>query len=385
MSPASRARSRPPHARADAARRGRRHARRPLPQRRRALRAGAHDAPARRPLQPRLRRHLHGRPHARGGFIGPGEEFTYRWEATPDSVGAWPYHDHGPNHTLNTFRGLFGAIIIYPKGEKRPTSSASCSCTAAAARDRPGPPVPGDQRPRLRRQHADGRAKVGQDVAFHVRDGRQLPHVPHPRPPLADSSGQFVDSRRSAPTRPSPPASPKTTRAAGSTTARSSRIRTGWRLVRRHALDVEEARCAVPPRVCAATAELAAVPQAAAAQTPSYPPPSNPGSVQKKPNGPFRTLTVGKDQRYRTIQSRSTPPAPATASRSAPARTASPCASAARASASSRSSATSRTRSASCSRARAAAQNGVTVNGADNVTMRRPEGPAATRPTASSS
>jgi FtsP/CotA-like multicopper oxidase with cupredoxin domain len=55
-----------------------------------------------------------------GGFIAPGESFTYQWECTPDSVGAWPYHDHGPNHTLNTFRGLFGAIIVRPRGSKWP-------------------------------------------------------------------------------------------------------------------------------------------------------------------------------------------------------------------------------------------------------------------------
>ena len=55
-----------------------------------------------------------------GGFIAPGESFTYQWECTPESVGAWPYHDHGPNHTLNTFRGLFGAIIVRPKGAKPP-------------------------------------------------------------------------------------------------------------------------------------------------------------------------------------------------------------------------------------------------------------------------
>ena len=55
-----------------------------------------------------------------GGFIGPGESFTYQWECTPHSVGAWPYHDHGPNHTLNTFRGLFGPIIIRPRGAKQP-------------------------------------------------------------------------------------------------------------------------------------------------------------------------------------------------------------------------------------------------------------------------
>ena len=55
-----------------------------------------------------------------GGFVGAGEEFTYVWEATPDSVGIWPYHDHGPNHTLNTFRGLFGAVVVRPKGERPP-------------------------------------------------------------------------------------------------------------------------------------------------------------------------------------------------------------------------------------------------------------------------
>jgi FtsP/CotA-like multicopper oxidase with cupredoxin domain len=26
-----------------------------------------------------------------GGFIAPGETFTYQWECTPDSVGVWPY------------------------------------------------------------------------------------------------------------------------------------------------------------------------------------------------------------------------------------------------------------------------------------------------------
>jgi manganese oxidase len=55
-----------------------------------------------------------------GGFIAPGETFTYQWECVPESAGVWPYHDHGPNHTLNTFRGLFGAIIVRPKGVKWP-------------------------------------------------------------------------------------------------------------------------------------------------------------------------------------------------------------------------------------------------------------------------
>ena len=55
-----------------------------------------------------------------GGFVAPGQTFTYQWECAPESVGVWPYHDHGPNHTLNTFRGLFGAVIVRPKGAKRP-------------------------------------------------------------------------------------------------------------------------------------------------------------------------------------------------------------------------------------------------------------------------
>jgi manganese oxidase len=55
-----------------------------------------------------------------GGFVAPGESFTYQWECTPDSAGHWPYHDHGPNHTINTFRGLFGAIVVRPKGVKWP-------------------------------------------------------------------------------------------------------------------------------------------------------------------------------------------------------------------------------------------------------------------------
>ena len=53
-----------------------------------------------------------------GGFIAPGESFTYQWECTPDSVGVWPYHDHGPNHTLNTFRGPVRGDHRAPEGRE---------------------------------------------------------------------------------------------------------------------------------------------------------------------------------------------------------------------------------------------------------------------------
>jgi len=104
-----------------------------------------------------------------GGFIGPGETFTYQWECTPDSVGAWTYHDHGPNHTLNTFRGLFGALVIRPRGAKPPDVLYTLF-----AHQLP-PPVTGLQR---NFQCINGRAyagntptlraRVGQDVEMHA-------------------------------------------------------------------------------------------------------------------------------------------------------------------------------------------------------------------------
>jgi FtsP/CotA-like multicopper oxidase with cupredoxin domain len=104
-----------------------------------------------------------------GGFIEPGEEFTYLWECTPDSVGVWPYHDHGPNHTLNTMRGLFGALVITEKGEKLPDVEQVLFLHAL---------LPNVTNLDRAFQAMNGRvgagntphvkAKVGQDVAFHV-------------------------------------------------------------------------------------------------------------------------------------------------------------------------------------------------------------------------
>jgi FtsP/CotA-like multicopper oxidase with cupredoxin domain len=104
-----------------------------------------------------------------GGFVAPGEEFTYTWECLPESVGAWPYHDHGPNHTMNSMRGLYGAIVIRPKGEKPPDVEFPLFLGALA------PPVTGLPRQFQcinSRAYAGNtptaRANVGQDVAFHV-------------------------------------------------------------------------------------------------------------------------------------------------------------------------------------------------------------------------
>jgi FtsP/CotA-like multicopper oxidase with cupredoxin domain len=131
-----------------------------------------------------------------GGFVRPGREFTYTWEATPDAVGVWPYHDHGPNHTLNTFRGLFGAIIVRERGEKVPDVEAVVFFHSLA------PPVTNLER---QFQCINGRAfagntptlmaKVGQDVAIHVMGMDSNFHDFHIHGHRwKDPSGTFVDT-----------------------------------------------------------------------------------------------------------------------------------------------------------------------------------------------
>ncbi len=131
-----------------------------------------------------------------GGFIAPGETFTYQWECTPESVGVWPYHDHGPNHTLNTFRGLFGAIIVRPKGAKWP-DRVYC----VFAHQLP-PPITGRQQ---NFQCFNGRAyagntptlrsKAGEDVeinAFGMDSNFHTFHIHGHR--WRDAAGAFVDN-----------------------------------------------------------------------------------------------------------------------------------------------------------------------------------------------
>ena len=130
-----------------------------------------------------------------GGFIAPGEEFTYLWECTPDSVGAWPYHDHGPNHTLNSFRGLFGMLVVRPKGERPPDVEVPLFMHSLT------PPVTGLRRAYQTINGRTGagntptvRARVGQDVAMHVFGMNSDFHDFHIHGHRwKDPSGAFVD------------------------------------------------------------------------------------------------------------------------------------------------------------------------------------------------
>ena len=131
-----------------------------------------------------------------GGFIAPGESFTYQWECTPDSVGAWPYHDHGPNHTLNSFRGLFGAIIVRPRGAKWPDRVYT-----VFAHQLP-PPITGLERTYQclnGRAYAGNtptlRARVGEDVeinAFGMDSNFHTFHIHGHR--WKDPAGTFIDN-----------------------------------------------------------------------------------------------------------------------------------------------------------------------------------------------
>ena len=115
-----------------------------------------------------------------GGFIAPGEEFTYTWEATPDSVGVWPYHDHGPNEMLNTHRGLFGSIVVRERGAPPPDVEAFLFFHQFS---------PSITKIRRNLECINGRvgagntptirAKVGQVVAFHTFGGDDMLHTFH--------------------------------------------------------------------------------------------------------------------------------------------------------------------------------------------------------------
>ena len=131
-----------------------------------------------------------------GGFVGPGETFTYQWECTPESVGSWPYHDHGPEpHAQHVPRAV--------RDDPRPPEGRAAAgrplravrTPAAAAGDGPGPQLPVHQRPLLRRQHADAAlagGPAGRAAAFGMDDNFHTFHIHGHR--WRDPAGTFVDN-----------------------------------------------------------------------------------------------------------------------------------------------------------------------------------------------
>jgi FtsP/CotA-like multicopper oxidase with cupredoxin domain len=104
-----------------------------------------------------------------GGFVQKGRTFQYVWDCRADSVGYWPYHDHGPLDPLPVFKGLLGAILVRDPAVKQPDVEFPVVFHSfppqATGLDRAFSCVNGrafaGNTPTLR-------ARNGQDVAFHV-------------------------------------------------------------------------------------------------------------------------------------------------------------------------------------------------------------------------
>lgn len=53
----------------------------------------------------------------RSDEICPGQTWTYTYEVTDETVGAWPFHDHCRNIGTYVNRGLFGGLVVLPQDE----------------------------------------------------------------------------------------------------------------------------------------------------------------------------------------------------------------------------------------------------------------------------
>ena len=146
------------------------------------------DPSARRPVLQRHGRRLQGqvhrsrrvRPEGRRGRPTSGRR-------SPETEGAWFYHDHGPMDPLPLYKGLLGPMIIRdpskPQPDKEFFTAFHSFQPAATGLDRPFYCINGrsyaGNTPTLQAQRRRRRRLP------RLRDRRRLPHLPHPRPPLA--------------------------------------------------------------------------------------------------------------------------------------------------------------------------------------------------------
>ena len=143
----------------------------------------------------------------KSGAVGVGETWTYEWTAGEDSIGVWPYHDHGPMEMMSTNLGLFGAIVIRPRDEPSPDVEHTIFFHMY---------MPAEIKARKAFSAINGRAyagntptptaAAGQDVAFNVLTlGSELHtfHIHGHR--WKDAAGADVDSPDLAPPGPAHP------------------------------------------------------------------------------------------------------------------------------------------------------------------------------------
>lgn len=89
-----------------------------------------------------------------GANVKPGDDFTYRLVAGPDSVGVWPYHDHSPSMMESISGGMYGAVSILGRRERAPDHEFVVFFES-----------------QLGLMTVNGRAFVGNTPVFHARVG----------------------------------------------------------------------------------------------------------------------------------------------------------------------------------------------------------------------
>jgi manganese oxidase len=114
--------------------------------------------------------HFHGveyKPSSDGAFVPGfsggdadvkvGKTWTYKLTAGRDSAGVWPYHDHGPSMDASIVGGMYGAMSILRRDERRPDREFVVLFSSLNGFDA-----------------IDGRAFVGNTPVFHAKVGERV-------------------------------------------------------------------------------------------------------------------------------------------------------------------------------------------------------------------
>jgi FtsP/CotA-like multicopper oxidase with cupredoxin domain len=92
-----------------------------------------------------------------GGDVKVGKHFTYSMTAGKDSVGIWPYHDHGPSMDDSIAGGMFGMLSILGRHERAPDREFEVAFASLGTF-----------------MTIDGRAFVGNTPVFHAKVGQRV-------------------------------------------------------------------------------------------------------------------------------------------------------------------------------------------------------------------
>lgn len=92
-----------------------------------------------------------------GADVEPGQAFTYKLVAKPDSAGVWPYHDHSMSMDTAIAGGMYGVVSILGPGEKAPDREFVVAFES-----------------QLGFNTIDGRAFIGNTPAFRAKVGETV-------------------------------------------------------------------------------------------------------------------------------------------------------------------------------------------------------------------